>query len=121
MKRYFLVGLGFLSLIIGIIGIFVPLLPTTPFLILTAFLFNQSSPRFHAWLLNHKYLGPPIVDWQKNRVIRPQAKWFATLVMALSTFWVLTKKNLPLEGKLAYSVFTLILLGFIWSRKSNPR
>ncbi|MDR2823760.1 MAG: YbaN family protein, partial [Prevotellaceae bacterium] len=55
--KYLLIVLGVISLAWGVLGIFLPLLPTTPFLLLSAFLFARSSEKLHSWLLNHKILG----------------------------------------------------------------
>ncbi|MFM5463426.1 YbaN family protein [Aeromonas simiae] len=76
--------LGWLSLITGIIGIVVPLLPTTPFVLLSAALFARSSPRFHRWLLEHPQFGPLIDDWQRHRGIRRSARRRANLLILLS-------------------------------------
>ena len=61
--------IGFLSLALGVAGIFLPVLPTTPFLLLSAALFFRSSPRAYQWLLNHKLLGPYIRDFRESRAI----------------------------------------------------
>lgn len=64
MKRFTLAGLGALMVVLGTAGIILPLLPTTPFLLLAAYLFARSSPRWYDWLLSHKYLGPYITAWR---------------------------------------------------------
>lgn len=71
-KLYFILGIS--SVILGIIGIFLPLLPTTPFILLAAFLFEKSSPKFHKLLLKNKYLGKYIVDYQEKRGITVKNK-----------------------------------------------
>lgn len=76
--------LGSISLILGIIGIFVPLLPTTPFLLLTAALYFKASPRLYAWLLNQKHLGPYIRNYRENKAIPLRAK-IVSLVLMWST------------------------------------
>lgn len=106
-------------LAIGIIGIFLPLLPTTPFLLLTAMCFNASSPKFHQWLLDHKVFGPPILDWQKNRVIRVRSKIMATVVVLSSSVFVLPRENIPQAVKYFYFIFMVFLLGMLWTRKSE--
>ena len=60
--RYVLLAIGWLSVALGVIGIFLPVLPTTPFLLLAAACFMRSSKRFYLWLVNHRQLGPWIVD-----------------------------------------------------------
>ncbi|WP_429118676.1 YbaN family protein [Aeromonas veronii] len=87
MKRWCLMALGWLAFATGIVGIVLPLLPTTPFMLLAAALFARSSPRFHHWLLTHPWFGPPIVDWQQYRGIRRQARRRA-IIFILLTFSV---------------------------------
>lgn len=87
MKRWCLMALGWLAFATGIVGIVLPLLPTTPFMLLAAALFARSSPRFHRWLLTHPWFGPPIVDWQQDRGIRRQARRRA-IIFILLTFSV---------------------------------
>ena len=79
--RTFLVILGGLSLVLGLLGIFVPLLPTTPFLLLAAALWGRSSPRLYAWLLSHRRLGPYIRNFRENRAIPLRAKVFSVTLL----------------------------------------
>ena len=69
MKKIILLAFGHLFLVLGIIGAFLPVLPTTPFLLLAAFFYSKSSDKIHNWLMNHKYLGPPLKDWHERGVI----------------------------------------------------
>jgi uncharacterized protein len=73
--------LGFLSTSCGVAGVLLPLVPTTPFLLLAAFAFARSSPRLHNWLITHPHLGPPITDWRAHGAINRRAKIMAVLVM----------------------------------------
>jgi len=73
-------GMGCVAL--GIAGIFLPLLPTTPFMLLAAACFARSSERFHDWLLNHRIFGTTVRAWQQHRSIPRRAKWLAILTMA---------------------------------------
>ncbi len=86
-RFFWLIG-GFLSLAAGIVGIVLPLLPTTPFLLLAAYCFARGSQRLHDWLVNHPRLGPPIRDWQAHGAISRRAKQMAMVaivaVVALS-------------------------------------
>ena len=75
--------LGWLCVVLGFIGVALPILPTTPFLILAAIAFGKSSPRLRAWLLAHPVFGGPIRDWDSNGAIRPRIKILACTTMAL--------------------------------------
>ena len=119
LKKTFFLVLGSFFVLVGFIGIFLPLLPTTPFLLLAAICYERGSDKFHGWLLNHKYFGPPIQDWQKNKVIRIQYKILATSMMLLSAAFLLPKPTIPLIGKASYSIFMLAMLSYIWTRKSK--
>lgn len=77
---FFLLGLLFTAL--GVVGAFLPLMPTTVFLILAAGCFARSSPRLEAWLLNHRQFGPLIRDWREHGAIPRRAKILAVAGMA---------------------------------------
>lgn len=74
--------LGLSATAAGIAGIVLPLVPTTPFLLLAAYSFARSSPALHNWLLSHPTLGKPIDDWQRHRAISRRAKAASVTVMA---------------------------------------
>ena len=76
--------LAYVSLGIGIVGIVLPVLPTTPFVLLSAFAADRGSPRLHAWLLGHRVFGPPIRDWRESRSVSRRGKVAAVTVMSLS-------------------------------------
>jgi uncharacterized membrane protein YbaN (DUF454 family) len=78
-KLLFLI-LGTISLVLGILGIFLPLLPTTPFLLLSAYLYFRSSERAYNWLITQKYLGPYIVNYREKKIIPQRVKVY-TLVL----------------------------------------
>src|SRR5690554_4288797 len=82
--RWLWMLLGIAATSIGFAGIFVPLLPATPFLLVAAFAFARSSPRLHAWLLADPRLGPLILEWQGHGAIRQPVKLLALATMALS-------------------------------------
>lgn len=82
-KRNILLGIAWISLILGGIGIFLPLLPTTPFILLSAFCFQKSSERFHQWILNSLIFGKYIRDYQEQKGITLKNKIVAVTFMAL--------------------------------------
>ena len=82
--RGVLVGAGSLCVVLGVVGIFLPLLPTTPFMLLAAACFARSSRRFHAWLLGNRTFGPLIHEWEKHRAIPRRTKLTAIVLMSLT-------------------------------------
>lgn len=93
--KYILAFLGSLSLALGILGIFLPVLPTTPFLLLTAALYVRSSARLYDWLMSHRHLGPYIKNFRENKAIPLRVKvvsvslvWATLLYCALFVAWV---------------------------------
>ncbi|MFK3969381.1 YbaN family protein [Pseudomonas sp. NPDC087358] len=82
--RYLFQGIGWLSVALGVIGIFLPVLPTTPFLLLAAACFARSSPRFYQWLVTHPRLGPWIGDYLQGNGIPLKGKIYAIGLMWLS-------------------------------------
>ncbi|WP_371224806.1 YbaN family protein [Roseovarius sp. 2305UL8-3] len=107
--------LGMTCLGLGVIGVFLPLLPTVPFMLLAAFCFARSSERLHNWLLSHPRFGPSIVDWQERRAIHPKAKRLATLSIAL-VFGISLIAAFPLKIIIIQGVTLGAVLIFIWTR-----
>ena len=79
-----LIVVGTVSLAIGALGVVLPVLPTTPFLLLAAACYARASRRLHAWLLGPRTFGPIISDWQTSRSMPRRAKWTAIPLMALT-------------------------------------
>lgn len=81
---------GTVSLILGAIGVVVPGLPTTPFVLLAAACYAKASPRLHAWLLNHRLTGPMLRDWEKHHSLSRRTKTVAVvsmMVMVSFSIW----------------------------------
>ena len=119
MMRYFWIGLGCLSLTLGVIGIFLPVLPTTPFLLLAAWSFSQGSERLHQWIMSHPTLSPPIKDWQTNRSIKRQVKVLASISM-LVVFALTLSMSVPGWAATAQALILMAVGVFIWSRPEIP-
>ncbi|GHE63505.1 hypothetical protein GCM10019059_23950 [Camelimonas fluminis] len=109
-------GVGFVAL--GLVGAALPVLPTTPFLILAAACFARSSPRLEAWLLNHRHFGPPLRDWRRHGAISPRAKRLACGGMAAGYgfFWFMARPGWPLA--IAVAALMLASASYVLSRPS---
>jgi len=83
-KRYSLMTIGVVSLILGVIGIVLPLLPTTPFLLLSASCFAKSSDKFYQWLINHRWFGSYIQNYRSGRGLPLKVKWTTIALLWLS-------------------------------------
>lgn len=80
--RWMFKALAVASLALGIIGAFLPVMPTVPFVLLAAWAATKGSPRLAHWLENHPKMGPHIRDWRNGGVVSRQAKWTATVMMS---------------------------------------
>jgi uncharacterized membrane protein YbaN (DUF454 family) len=83
MKKYFLIAAGIFCLVLGVAGIFLPLLPTTPFFLLAAACFFRSSKSLYAWLINHKFLGKRIQYYRVYKAISLRSK-----LLSLALLWL---------------------------------
>ena len=120
-KNALFIAIAWLSLVLGFIGVFLPILPTTPFAILSAYLFSKSSPRLHQWLIRQPLLGPVIIEWEHHGVIRMKAKIISTaMILALFSYTLIFVK-VALVVKVIVTLIGLSVLSFIWSRPSTPR
>ncbi len=84
MQRTILIIIGWLAVVLGTIGVVLPLLPTTPFILLAAWCFARSSPRFHHWLLYRSWFGGYLRHWQRYKAMPPGAKPRAIIVILLT-------------------------------------
>ena len=119
--RYAYILAGWLCLGLGVVGIFLPLLPTTPFVLLAAFCFSRGSQTLHSWLLTQQTFGPIIRDWNQHGVIRQRVKWISTCLIILMLSYPVFFKELPLFAKIAAAAVGLGVLGFIWTRPSESQ
>lgn len=111
--------LGIFCLLLAIIGIPLPLLPTTPFVILAAFCFSRSSTRLHQYLLNHRLFGAILQDWERYGCIPLKVKYLSTTMMLTMISYPLFFKDLPLWAKASALGLVAIGLVYIWSRPAE--
>ena len=112
--------LAWSALGLGLVGIVVPGLPTTPLVLLSAFAAARGSPRLEAWLKAHPRFGPLIHDWQAHGAVSRQAKWTATLAMAVCAviLWLFAPNAWAHWPPVA--VMTLVAV-WLWRRPEGPR
>ena len=110
--------IGLVALVLGGIGVFLPILPTTPFIILAAFAFGKSIPAWRRWLLNNKTFGPIIEDWEETGAIAPRYKIMATTMMiaALALSFYLAIKPVIIGVQ---ALCMLVAFGFIITRPNG--
>ena len=111
--RYFLIMTGWLSIALGVIGIVLPLLPTTPFILLAGGCFAKSSPRFHQWLLNHAFFGPLIKNYRGKQGLPRQVK-----IRAIIFIWITLSISiylLPITWlKMMVFILGLVITTLLW-------
>lgn len=111
--RYVLIGCGCILTVVGAIGMVVPMMPGTIFLILAAWCFARSSPRFEAWLLHNRYLGPSVARWEATGAIPLPVKLLAltSFVGSFAAAWYFGAPDLVLTGLGA--LFTVLAIFMI--------
>jgi uncharacterized protein len=115
--RWSLITIGLLALILGAIGVVIPGLPTTPFVLLAAACFVRASPALYNWLIRNRWLGPMILDWQQHRSITRRTKVVALLTMFVTisfSLWALQQRPY-----IQIAVLIAALIGF-WSVMRLP-
>jgi len=117
--RWLLIAFAWLCLGLAVLGVFLPLLPTVPFLLLAAWAAARSSPRLLAWLEGHPRFGPMIRDWRRDGVVRRSSKWKATAAMAFSAVVILLVVKKPWAAA-AGIVCMATVLCWLWLRPEQP-
>lgn len=114
--RYVMVGLAMFFLLLGFIGVFTPIMPTMPFVLLAAVCFARSSPRFYNWLMNHRWFGPSLRDWKTTGGIRRKNKFLAISLLGFSMTPTVVF-IIPIMGvKILMAVIGLAVAAFIATR-----
>jgi uncharacterized membrane protein YbaN (DUF454 family) len=100
-QRWAFFGLGWVFFGLGVAGILLPVVPTTPFMLLALWAFSRSSRRFHDWLYHHRVFGPPLQRWRRERVVPWWTKAIALTSMAASMAYVALILRPPWYGVVA--------------------
>lgn len=116
----FWVAFGFAALAVGAIGTVLPVLPTTPFVLVAAFAFGKGSPRLRRWLVGHRVFGPAIRDWEAHGAIRRRYKSLACGLMAL-TFTVSALAGVAPIVLVIQAVCMIAAALYILTRPDGPR
>jgi uncharacterized membrane protein YbaN (DUF454 family) len=113
--RYLLLAFAAVCVALGVIGIFVPGLPTTVFILLAGWAAARSSPRFAAWLENHATFGPMILDWRERGAVSRKAKISATIVMTISAVILFLTTSRAWMAEAITAVMAVVLM-WLWRR-----
>jgi uncharacterized membrane protein YbaN (DUF454 family) len=113
--RYLLLIFAALCVALGVIGIFVPGLPTTVFILLAGWAAARSSPRFAAWLDSHATFGPMLRDWRERGAVSRRAKISATVVMAISSMILFLTTSQAWMAEAITAVMAVVLM-WLWRR-----
>lgn len=106
--RLVYLSLGWLFVGLGMLGVVLPVLPTTPFLLLALWAFSRSSVRLHDWLYQHRTFGPALQRWHRHRIIPLHAKAFIALTMSASLVYLIGFSRMP--GIVVWLVASVMLV-----------
>lgn len=119
--RLAFLALGTLFLALGIAGAFLPVLPTTPFMLLAAACYARASTRFYNGLLNNRMFGPAILEWRRYRSIPYRVKWTAIILMAVTlSISIIFYVPWP-ELQAALAIFGMLLGAYLYNIPSRDR
>ena len=118
-KRIALIFVGIISLALGGLGVFLPLLPTTPFILVAAFAFANSSERLHRWLVDHDVFGPLIANWRSHGAISRKAK-VASILAMVAVIAISLALSVPVHAVIIQIVLLSVAAVFILSRPAPP-
>jgi len=118
--RWLLKVFAVLCLILGLVGVFVPGLPTTVFILMAAWAAARCSPALYRWLWHHRLFGPMLRNWANGGCVSRRAKWSATLMMGLSSI-ILSFTQAPLWAVALASICMACVLAWLWRRPEPAR
>ena len=119
LQKKLMVLLGWFFILLSAVGVLVPILPTTPFLILALAIFANSSPRFHQMLLDNRWFGPILKDWEENKTVTRRIKLRATFLVLISFSFSIFLVRYSWILQIMLITIAVILLVFIWRLKET--
>lgn len=119
-KSIFYISLGCLCFALGFVGIFLPILPTTPFMIVALWAFSKGSKKMHHWLINHPRFGKTLQDWETHKVIPLKAKLTALTFILASATYILFFSNIPIYAVIMSVGTMACAITYVLTRPSKP-
>ena len=116
-KKYLLIFFGLLFVVLGIIGVVLPILPTTPFMLLALACFANNSPAFHQMLLHNRWFGKALQQWEESRSISRTSKIKAMILIVITFALSITILHGRIQLQLGLLIMGSILLAFMWQLK----
>ena len=116
MKKMIYLSLGWICVGLAFVGIFIPGIPTTPFLIVALWAFAKSSKKFHKWLLNHKRFGPLLRNWESHKVVPQKAKILMVILQITAVIMI----HYSLNNLLVTFSLAILLIIVAWYVISLP-
>ena len=119
LQNHLLIILGWFFIVLGAVGVVLPILPTTPFLIVALALFSKSSPRFRQMLLKNAWFGPILKQWENNKTVSRRTKYkaFCLIIITFSISVAILDDQIQLQ--LLLVGIAVVLLFFIWRIKEH--
>ena len=119
MKKITFLILGHIFFALGIVGAMLPILPTTPFLLLAVAFYSKSNSKLHEWLINNRFFGPSLQEWFNHGIIGIKAKLLATAMISYVMIWKIPNMSILIYAKVVGEFVLSLVLLFIWTRPSG--
>jgi uncharacterized membrane protein YbaN (DUF454 family) len=120
-RRWLMLVLGWTFFALGLVGVLLPVVPSTPFMLLALWAFSIGSERFHRWLYHHRIFGPPLQRWSRDHVIPIWVKVLSVSSMAASLLWAWLGSDAPWYALLAMAAVMAAGVAYIFRFPSRPR
>lgn len=120
LRSFVYTSTGHALLVVGVVGMFIPVFPSTPFVVMAVVCYERGSSRFHVFLVEHKYIGPHLQNWQENRSIPLYVKIMSTSMIAVGITW--TWFTVPsFWAKFLFTLVGASVAAYLLTRPTAPR